>query len=263
MKASIELPCPVLSRLIEGWRAVQVGPSSIVRWSAYGPQPGVETPSEERIRPQNLAEHKLSLERLVRVACEIFFGPCFERGIRLDIEALRTAALEHDHGEWLCGRDVQFARKGVAHDREEFDAYEDFFALRSGHAWELARSAYLLQHVPCSGDEECDERRLAELSEYFPEVAMITIRALREVSLWEARVFTALETLDYILYALEQHAIFGNKRILRDVLGRQLPRLAPWIVVIPGFDQLWTPVMQEWCAEFMLGGKEHGVRSAE
>lgn len=157
----------------------------------------------------------------------------------LDGELMLTSIHLHDVGEAERGVDTPYINKKQAIDVVEFVAFRERMQhLEPGIRQHLER-AFLLQF--CLGEYDL-----------FPEDVHEIMAELREDYAPEALLFAALERLDYIKFAYESYTIHGDAIILTHVLRKQCHEMARYTESIPGFNEVWTPEMNEWAQRFLI-----------
>ncbi len=188
--------------------------TSIYRWSKY-----VDT----GIRQQDDLQHSYSITLLASIFMNMlnWYNPLVDQALVLN------AFLVHDYGEGLLGRDICLTDKVKNDDLAEYTAFISRYSALDKKAFEQLHKAYLLQYAI---EERPD----------FPSSAQEIISNLRATRMIEILIFRAVETWEYILYALEQHNS-GHQTILAEVMGNAQQRLAFLSDNLPGFKEVvWT-----------------------
>lgn len=192
---------------------------SIYRWDIYG----------DNVRKQDDLQHSYSISLLVSIfvtKIDLYNRP-IDRSLILD------AFLVHDYGEGLLGRNICLTDKIRTDDLDEYRAFINRYSFLDQKVFDRFHRAYLLQYA-------IDEQRPD-----FPPIAQEIIASLRTNQIIEALIFRAVETWEYILYALEQHWN-GHETILTEVLGNTKQRISFLSDNLPGFKEaIWTKEIAE------------------
>ncbi len=232
------MPTSQLMGLMHFCTRPQLRLDQVQRWSSWQRE---EIPQKARV--QNTLQHTHSIVLLAHLAIVRLRPYAWIK----DPEFLLCAFLVHDHGEGELGYDTLDPLKTAKGDVDEYEAFvgsldHDACDLDPGSRAYLER-AFLLQFSLKDG-----EHRAA-----FPHPAQEIMEELSRTHREEALLFAALEQLDYVFYALEQHRD-GVDLILREVLERQMPHLERAAEVIPGFrEELWTHDCRDRAHAFLRG----------
>jgi 5'-deoxynucleotidase YfbR-like HD superfamily hydrolase len=91
------------------------------------------------------------------------------------------------------------------------------------------------------------------LSDYsvFEEGEREILRELKENREKEAKIFEALEYLEYIFFAIEQWNVRSHEKICKQILERVCPALAKIAEEIKGLDLIWSEDFRLWCKNFI------------
>lgn len=209
------------------WTNHQTLLTGIIRWENHRKR-------NPAIRKQTNADHMLAFVNLVDIYEEVFkrYDP------NLDFVLVKLDVQVHDVGESVIGKDTPFINKKDEIDALEYVAFMDFIKDLPLEVIIKFERAFLLQF--CLKDPNI-----------FPERARPIMAELKEHHSAEAMIFAALERLDYILFAYEQFVNIGDNIILTHVLRNQLSEMEHYAKEIPGFNEIWTPEMNEWAKTFL------------
>lgn len=218
-----------LVQLKDYWADPQTGMNCVIRWAL---QP--DYPPDDCRRKQTLTEHVVSITRLcmyvvVRISA---YGA-------VDRELLYESFLFHDDGEWMLGRDIIAQLKTPEHDLQEYSAFVRCYGTLPEKVFQQMHRVFLLQFVLGGSD-------------ILPADAQIIVKELREWKMREARIFRAVELLDYMQYAFEQYTERENFTLLERVVRRNLSELDGLADAIPGFrETIWTVEDTKWCCNYL------------
>jgi 5'-deoxynucleotidase YfbR-like HD superfamily hydrolase len=186
----------------------------IYRWRVYG----------NSVRKQNDLQHSFS----ITILASIFMAKISLYNRPIDQALVLNAFLIHDYGEGLLGRDICLTDKVKNDDLDEYLAFVNRYSALDKTVFNQFHRAYLLQYAI---DKEKPD---------FPPIAQEIIASLRASQMIEVLIFRAVETWEYILYALEQHQN-GHKTILAEVMGNAKQRISFLTDNLPGFKEvIWT-----------------------
>lgn len=214
------------------WRTLQIEHEAVIRWGPY-------RECNTRLHEQTNLHHIVSLLRISDLYLRNLLGY-----VVFNLGMVNTVAQCHEDGEAVLGRDVNYNVKTGADDFAEWVAFRDMLsgALKEMKQREELHKAFLLQFI------------LGDVShfEQDPE-AFAIIQDLQHYSLLEARLFNALERLDYIYYAWQAYEDTGDVVILTHVLRRHVPKLKECASgMIDGFSKvMWTPEQQSQAEEII------------
>ena len=216
-----------LAALIDAWKHGQVHLPKVVRFTQYVGQ-------NPRLRRQDTLAHVHGLALM----CSIMLNRLSQHVPWLDKALFLQAVIVHDMGEGELGNDVIFLKKSSERDLEEYLAFKARFIPLGESDWMELQRAFLLQFA--------DAR-----SPCFPEEERAVMAELHRTKKYEAVLFSALESFDYLLYAAECFLDHGDGKVLYEVSGRQVPRLDEFAQRLPGFsEEVWTPQIRRWYVEF-------------
>lgn len=197
----------------------QTALSDIYRWGKY---------ADTGIRKQNDLEHSFS----ITILASIIMAKICDHTRPIDRQLVLNAFLVHDYGEGLLGRDICLVDKTGHDDIDEYKAFINKFSVLDKRICNQFHRAYLLQYITSERPD-------------FPPEAQAIMEELRENRMLEALIFMAVETLEYILYALEQHGN-GHKTILAEVLANAEKRIAFLKNNLCGFKEaIWTEEIEK------------------
>lgn len=186
----------------------------IYRWGVYG----------NSVRKQNDLQHSFS----ITILASIFMAKISLYNRPIDQALVLNAFLIHDYGEGLLGRDICLTDKVKNDDLDEYLAFVNRYSALDKTVFNQFHRAYLLQYAI---DKERPD---------FPLAAQEIMSSLRGNHMLEVYIFRAVETWEYILYALEQHQN-GHKTILAEVMGNAKQRISCLADNLPGFKEaIWT-----------------------
>lgn len=186
----------------------------IYRWGVYG----------NSVRKQNDLQHSFS----ITILASIFMAKISLYNRPIDQALVLNAFLIHDYGEGLLGRDICLTDKVKNDDLDEYLAFVNRYSALDKTVFNQFHRAYLLQYAI---DKEKPD---------FPPIAQEIIASLRASQMIEVLIFRAVETWEYILYALEQH-YNGHETILAEVLNNAKKRISFLTDNLPGFKEvIWT-----------------------
>lgn len=228
--------------LIEAWRQPQQGLPGVIRWGKYyrgdGSFPGV--------RKQDSLQHSHSISVLgIPFMHELWMHHFF------DLLLVHQALLIHDVGEGITNEDHAYLDKNPSHDVAEYIAFHDlYFGAWGEIGFARLERAFLLQFA------------LKGNHELFPDRARGVLAFLRDNYAREARVFDAIERLDYLFYALEQHIFCPSDasaeireicaRGLVQTLRNQIPALNRLASELPGLAEvIWSSEIVAELREFL------------
>lgn len=188
--------------------------NGVYRWGIYG----------DSVRKQDDLQHSYS----ITILASIFMTKINLYNRPIDQALVLNAFLIHDYGEGLLGRDICLNDKAKYDDLDEYLTFIDKHSLLDKNVFDRFHRAYLLQYA-------IDEQRSD-----FPPIAQEIIASLRASQMIEVLIFRAVETWEYILYALEQH-YNGHETILAEVLNNAKKRISFLTDNLPGFKEvIWT-----------------------
>jgi len=236
------------------WQKRQIGLKQVLRWSRFSHSDdrwGKSLLNIESIlrkiccflrsapvREQNCLQHTDSLSWLTNLV----IGMIKESAPYLDYNLLAAVPALHDEGEDELKRDIAFIKKNNGHDLAEYKAFRSRYAgleKASNSAFTHIHQAFLLQFC-------------LEIPENFPKDARLIMSELAEKKQIEARLFNALEHIDYILFALEQYLTRGHAEILFKITNKSLPVVTDHAQHIPALEKhLWTKQVQDNFARFL------------
>ncbi len=211
------------------WSLLQEGYRKIPRWGEY-------RKANPKLPLQTNLEHQNSLDWLFQSALP------FVGSKQLCRRVLSTACKVHELGEVDNG-DTLFHNKTPDKHLRELLSFEEIVSrmdfVNTFHK-DMLREAFILQFVT---DKKVTfeghpwaERKLENARfEYFEE----------------GQVFNALETLDYVLYAIHGYRVCGDVVILKHIYSNQVEILDQYSVTIPGFDVWWDKKMSSRAHRFM------------
>jgi len=198
------------------WLTTQVILQGVYRWGRF---------KRIKIRPQNDLQHSYS----VTILAAIFLEKISKYHLNLDKELILKSFLVHDHGEGELKRDYCVGAKKPIHDVEEYIAFNKRYGQLEAAVYSSLEHAYLLQHATL------EDRTL------FPSMAQEILGYLFLNKYQEALCFTAIQTWDYLLYALEQNRNNPGLIILPEVAKNQIPVMNDLAKKLPGFrEEIWT-----------------------
>ena len=189
------------------------------RWGIYG----------DSVRQQNDLQHSYSITLLA----SIFMNKISWHNPPIDQTLVLNAFLVHDYGEGLLGRDICLTNKVKKDDLDEYTVFVNRYSILDKKIFDQFHRAYLLQYA------------INEKRPDFPINAQEIITSLRTTRMIEVLIFRAVETWEYILYALEHHQN-GHQTILAEVMGNAKQRLTFLSDNLPGFKEvIWTKEVAE------------------
>lgn len=188
--------------------------NNVYRWGIYG----------DTVRQQNDLQHSYSIS----ILASIFMAKISLYNRPIDRALVLNAFLIHDYGEGALGRDICLKNKVENDDLDEYFAFIDKYSLLDKEVFNQFHRAYLLQHAI-----------KAQRSD-FPPNAQEIIKTLQENHMLEVLIFRAVETWEYILFALEQHWN-DHPFILSQVMENAKQRITFLTDNLPGFKEaIWT-----------------------
>jgi len=159
---------------------------------------------------------------------------CLKNHISLNETLLLRAFKVHDLGEVLTKRDVLVQNKIDHLDLEEYLVFVDAFSHLRKEVFYQFKLAFLLQFA--RKNPNC-----------FPEDTRIAMKYLTENFMYEAIVFEALESWEYIFYPLKAFQNGTDKLLLTRFLKNQIPRLQKFAEELPGFrEEVFTRKFETW-----------------
>jgi 5'-deoxynucleotidase YfbR-like HD superfamily hydrolase len=199
------------------------GLGKTIRWVSF-----------ENIREQDSLEHSFSLAVLANVVARLLkpFHPS------LDAELIKDTALLHDIGECGQGRDIPYVLRKKSQNREEYENFKRVFSCVKPEILDELKRPFLLQFS------------LFDHS-VFEEEEREILRELKENREKEAKIFEALENLEYIFFAIEQWHTKAHEKICKQILETACPALDKTIEEIEGFDLIWSEDFRDWCQNFI------------
>jgi len=219
-----------LDSLLTVWGNAQTLPLKVTRWGRY-------VDADDRLRRQTNLQHCFSVVLLATIVLPRLRSHIDLIDGKLDESLVLRAFILHEEGEALLGRDVIWQDKAHIKDLEEYTAFIEQYKALSPFDLKKCQEAFLLQFA--RKNPEC-----------FPVEARCIMRRLFKKSYFEALAFEAIETVDYLLYALECHDDHTDEVVLAHVLRNQIPRLDEFAVLLPGFKvEVWTKKLRKYCRE--------------
>lgn len=216
LKQVVNRVWPGISETLQGAQTILTG---VYRWSKY---------ADTGIRRQDDLQHSYSITLLASIFINMlnWYNPLVDQALVLN------AFLVHDYGEGLLDRGICLTDKVKNDDLDEYNAFVGKCSALDKKAFEQLHKAYLLQYAI---EERPD----------FPSEGQEIINSLRATRMIEILIFRAVETWEYILYALEQHNN-GHQTILAEVMGNAKQRLVFLSDNLPGFKEvIWTREIAE------------------
>jgi hypothetical protein len=209
------------------WLSGQLGLRKAVRWKKYRNK-------NEAVREQDSLQHSYSL-----VVIGMICLTKLRRYVVLDAELLLKALTIHDHGEGELGIDTHYIDKTDDGDLNEYLAFERRFQQLDSEIYSSFEDAFLLQYA---GRDR----------EIFPADARSVMARLRVRYPREILAFEAIESWDYLLFAIEQYEELGFTMMMVQVLRNQVDRLDRYARDLPGFGQeIWTSEIQAWARDLL------------
>lgn len=209
------------------WLSGQVGLPQVERWKKYRKKhPGV--------RRQDSLQHSHSLVYLGMIAVRLL-----RPYVVLDGELILGALAIHDHGEGELLVDMHYIDKTDDDDLNEYQAFVERFRSLPKPQFDVFHQAFLLQFA-------------GRGRERFPPESRSIMQWLRDNKPMEVLAFEAIETWDYLLFAMEQEFELGYTEMMVQVLRNQMDKLTRYASELPGFrQQIWNHEVQAWARELL------------
>lgn len=223
----------LIEQMFDMWLTSQTHLQKVKRWSKY-------IKANTKLRKQHVLHHQYSV-------CLVMLPVLLklkQYHPSLNTELVKDCFQTHDIAEGLLGLkyDVLASDKKQHHDLQEYLAFKATIKNFDSIVRDHFHLVYLLQFAHKSDDE---------LS-MFPEEALRLIVFIRKTYQYEANLFPALESWEYLFYAYEGYLHHQDSYILVNVLRRQVPFLQASCAQIEGFREVLFPLhFEEKLLEFI------------
>ena len=247
-------PSQLFLDILDLWKQRQTGLVKVFRWNHFSGRNNrwrklilkIESAIQSTclflrhplVREQNCLQHTDALSWLMI----IFVNMTKHDAPNLDYQLLLSIPPIHDEGEDILNRDIAFTVKNNGHDLAEYNAFRTrYICLEKSMngTFENLHRAFLLQFC-------------LNIPENFSSSTKQLMTQLAKNHNQEARIFNALEHIDYILFALEQYICRGHIKILYEVVKKSMPILDDHAKHLPTLKKyLWTEEVQQNFTDFL------------
>lgn len=233
-----------LNQLFSVNRTLQIILRDVYRWKRFWPEGWKFSAQNEyshlNFRPQTVAEHSLAMP-VLGTMMGTMLDPFLPDGYRFDYQLFSLALSLHDWGEGITRNDHPFTEKKLIHELEEYNAFYHSFKNLPPEIFDLCQKAFVLQFVYPLNGRAISEKPPLKSWGTFPEPVRKIIAQLADEKSSEALRFSAVERLEYIMYAIEQYILRQNFGMAKEVISNQLPDMRQACSLVPGFkEKIWT-----------------------